>query len=79
MSLYAYRAMERGDDPDFPAPKVSLGTLRPEEQCFVLRRRKGARQRDIARQMGVCRTTVYNMELGLAPVAPLVAYWDRAA
>lgn len=58
-------------------PKVgALGKLTPGEQCFILRRRSGKQQKDIAAELGICRYWLMRMEQGLANADALVKYWS---
>lgn len=52
------------------------GELKPHETCYLLRRRAGKYQKDIATEMGISRQWVIQMEEGTAPVERLVAYWE---
>jgi hypothetical protein len=69
-----YRAWEAGDHPSKP-PHRYLGKLRVYELCFLLRRRKGLLQRELAKALGCTRLWVIRMEEGTAPAARLIEYW----
>lgn len=56
-------------------PRRHLGELKPHEVCFLLRRRSGKTQREIAAALGCTRLWVIQMEDGKAPVERLREYW----
>lgn len=66
-----WEADRRTDD----QPRAHLGQLKPHEVCFILRRRAGKTQREIAAALGVSRLWVIQMEDGKAPVDRLREYW----
>ncbi len=56
-------------------PRRHLGEVKPHEVCFLLRRRAGKTQREVAAAIGCTRLWVIQMEGGKAPVERLVEYW----
>jgi hypothetical protein len=56
-------------------PRRHLGELKPHEVCFLLRRRAGKTQREVAAAIGCTRFWVIKMEGGKAPVERLREYW----
>lgn len=56
-------------------PFQRLGRLKPNEVCFILRRRAGRTQREVAEVIGCTRLWVLQMEDGKAPVERLREYW----
>ena len=52
------------------------GELKPHETCYLLRRRAGMYQKDLAAEMGISRLWIIQMEDGTAPVERLVEYWE---
>jgi len=56
-------------------PCQHLGQLKPHEVCFLLRRRSGKKQREIAAALGCTRLWLIQMESGNAPVERLREYW----
>lgn len=52
-----------------------LGQLRPHEICFVLRRRAGKTQREVAAALGCSRLWLIHIENGSAPVERLCDFW----
>lgn len=58
-----------------PAPP----TLKPtdSERCFILRRREKITQEELAQEMGLCRYTINQMEMGGLEPSVLVEHWDR--
>lgn len=85
VSLYAYRRWE--DDGGPPAatggrrepPRVSIGSLRDYEECFLLRRREGMALSDLAMQLGLTMTWVCEMEYGRGSPSRLVEFWRSRA
>lgn len=69
------RAIEAGRG--LRAPRIHLGTLRPYEVCYLLRRRVTPEltQRALAQRLGLTRLWVIQMEGGVAPCDRLVKYW----
>jgi hypothetical protein len=57
-------------------PRRHLGELKPHEVCFLLRRRAGKTQREVAAALGCTRLWVIQMEDGKAPVERLREYWN---
>lgn len=70
-----YREWEadRRDPAEIPAGLRREPEL--NEVCFLLRRRAGKTQRQIAKAIGVSRLWVHAMESGTAPVDRLAQYW----
>lgn len=60
---------------DQPKPRSRVGRLTLREQCFLLRRRAGKTQRELAEEIGLTRVWVHKMEEGSAPVARLCQFW----
>lgn len=60
-------------------PRVPLGVLATNEECFVLRRRHRLRQAQVAKAVGICCTWLRAMEFGEVPADRLVAYWSKRA
>ena len=69
-----YRDWEADRRPD-DQPRRRLGELKPHEVCFLLRRRAGKTQREVAAALGCTRLWVIQMEDGKAPVERLREYW----
>lgn len=59
-------------------PRKNLGEVKTHEYCYILRRRSGLSQRELAHKMGVTRLWVIQMEGGSAPVERLKHYWKEA-
>ena len=57
------------------APDISVDNLEDHEICYLLRRRSGLTQAEVAKQIGRSRLWVQLMELGKVQGAELVAYW----
>ncbi len=57
--------------------KGDIGGLDSYEHCFLLRRRGGWTQEEIAGDMGVCRWWYNQMERGVVPSGELVEYWEN--
>jgi len=57
-------------------PRQNLGVIKPYEVCYLLRRRSGKTQKEIAKAIGMSRLWVLRMEAGQAPVERLREYWD---
>lgn len=73
VSLDRYREWESGNPSN--SPRQHLGLLRPHEVCYLLRRRSGKLQREIAAEIGLTRLWVIKMEAGTAPIERLREYW----
>ncbi len=56
--------------------QLGIGELKPFEVCFILRRRAGLYQREIAESIGMTRLWVIKMEEGTAPADRLRSYWN---
>lgn len=56
-------------------PRHHLGELKPHEVCYLLRRRAGKTQREVAAALGCTRLWLIKMESGNAPVERLREYW----
>lgn len=74
VSYQIYSAWELGLE---TPPPAEVGELKTHERSYILRRREGRRQRDVARDMGVCPYTLRKMERGLVDAGPLMDYWNR--
>lgn len=77
VGLTSYRLWEAGKLDSLPT--VQLGALKPNEHCFILRRRSGLTQKTLAKKIGVCRFYLYGMELGQFPADRLMEYWVKAS
>lgn len=66
-----WEADKRVDD----QPRKHLGQLKIHEICFLLRRRAGKTQREVAEAIGLTRLWVIKMEEGTAPTERLREYW----
>lgn len=62
---------DKRDDP----PRQHLGQLKPHEVCYLLRRRAGKTQREVAASIGMTRLWVIKMEEGTAPIERLREFW----
>lgn len=71
-----YREWE-ADKREKDQPRYHAGELKPNEACYLLRRRSGKLQRDVAAEMGISRLWVIQMEDGSAPVDRLLEYWKN--
>lgn len=74
-SLNQLALWEAGKEKAPKAPEP-ISRLESGEQCFILRRRSGKQQKDIAKSLGVCRYWLMRMEQGLANADSLVKYWS---
>lgn len=72
--LSRYSRWERDLDPH--APSIRVGALKAHERCYLMRRRVGRTQQEVAAEMNVCRYWLNRMELGLADCTDLVCYWE---
>lgn len=72
-----YGAMELGDTPVKIPKGKSLPNVIPTklEACIILRRRRGWRQRFLAKKIKVSRVTVNRMEKGIINADRLYQYW----
>jgi transcriptional regulator with XRE-family HTH domain len=71
-SLYQYRGWEedRGE-----VPEEKIGRLEVHEQCYVRRIAKGLTLDEVAKDVGVSRWWLRQMERGTANVERLRKYW----
>jgi hypothetical protein len=60
-----------------PAKRVSIGRLSPNERCVLQRKRAGYTQVQVAKDLGLCRWWVNQMETGRQDCSPLSSYWDQ--
>lgn len=74
VSLGEYSAIETGKQ---DAKRVAIGRLTANERCVLQRRRAGYTQLEIAKDLGVCRWWVNQMESGRQDCTPLSSYWDQ--
>lgn len=74
VSIDTYREWET-DVREKEQPHKQLGELKPHEICFLMRRRAGKTQRQIAVEMNCTRLWIIQMEAGEAPVDRLREYW----
>lgn len=58
-------------------PYSKLLPIHPHEICFLMRRRAGIKQKDLAKTLGVSRYWVNAMERGSADCTALVNYWTE--
>ncbi len=56
-------------------PQQHLGQLSHNEICYLLRRRSGKTQREVAAAIGCTRLWLIRMEKGKAPIDRLRQYW----
>lgn len=73
VSVYQYRALERGERED--PVSVPLGRLRPHERCVILRRRAGLTIDRFAQLVRLSRWWVVQMERGAKAPDALVELW----
>ena len=74
-----YGRLERGEQVQISTDRPALGGLQCHEKCFILRRRSGWTQEECADLMGITRYWFNLMELGKAPVEPLINFWGQNA
>lgn len=60
-----------------PAKRVAIGKLAAHERCLLQRRRAGYTQARVAKDIGVCRWWLNQMEHGKIDCTPLSSYWDQ--
>ncbi len=59
-------------------PRVKLeGGLMPHERALLYRRRLGWSQDLVAANLGVCKHTLRQMEMGRADPTALLCYWEQ--
>lgn len=74
MTLKAYIRLERSEERVKPG-LTELGELAPHEYYYLLRRRAGISQPDIADRMGVSKAYISQAELGHQPPEVLERFW----
>jgi transcriptional regulator with XRE-family HTH domain len=58
------------------SPSVKVEPLKAHECCLLYRRRAKFTQERVAKDMGVCRWWLNQMERGAAPCDELIGYWE---
>lgn len=79
VTIYRYRAWERGDELD-GLPR-GLAKVVPEEfeAAYILRRRAGLTIAELADEVGLSAWWLTQIERGEAPAASVVAFWTSPA
>lgn len=76
MPLIAYRRAESGEAVDsWSIPEPSIGKLRPNEICTLLRRRSGMTLDQLSEAIKVSKWYLCQMERGSAPTKRLLEFW----
>lgn len=74
-----YAKVEDGSEPSVELAGCTLDRkvtdLTPGERCFILRRRAGKTQADIAAAYGSCKTQIQYIEQGKADATELEKFW----
>lgn len=70
-----YNFAESGKAKNFKYKKMNLLPLKDHEKCFILRRRAGKTQEEIATQIGCGVYWLRLQELGKVKAPKLVAHW----
>lgn len=71
-SRYSLWERDLADD----APTVKIDQVEPHERCLLYRRRAKFTQARVARELGVCRWWLNQMERGVVPCDDLIWYWE---
>lgn len=71
-----YGKIERDEVAKVRIEVPDIDELKPHEKCFLYRRRTGRTQEDCAEEMGISRYWFNQMEIGAAPIDPLVGFWE---
>lgn len=77
VAVDVYRAWEADQTTKEGKRQAKLTSLEDYEKCFLLRRRSGKLQRELAQEVGCSRLWLNKMETGQAGCDDLVAYWKR--
>ncbi len=82
LPAHIYARMENGDiltlrRSAFRMPKAGAVTLKDHERCFVMRRRCGKTQHEVAKDLKCSRYWLNLMELGKQPCDTLLWYWEQ--
>lgn len=75
---YGDTELGRTTAPRLRVPKAApkwFGQMSQNELCFILRRRSGLSQRELAHKLRLTRMWVNRMEAGVAPIDRLASYW----
>jgi transcriptional regulator with XRE-family HTH domain len=72
-----YKSWETAEVRYKPPPRAQLNHVRAREVCFILRRRLGITQKELAARMGICRYWLYSMEQGDVSAKQLIEYWAK--
>lgn len=60
-----------------PVKRVTIGKLSANERCVLQRKRAGCTQIEVAKELGVCRWWLNQMESGKIDCTPLSHFWDQ--
>jgi DNA-binding XRE family transcriptional regulator len=72
--IYSGAELDRWEIEGVQAP--ALGKLDAHERCVLYRRRAECTQAEVAKELGVCRWWLNQMERGLQPCQALLDYWE---
>lgn len=76
VSLFSYKLAEYSQSPNFKYKKVSLGELSAPEKCLIYRKRSKKTQKQVAKELGICRYWLRLQEQGVQPCNKLLAHWE---
>lgn len=77
VAYVTYNFAESGKIKDFPYKEVDLLPLLDHEKCFVLRRRSGKMQEEIAAEINCSVYWLRLQELGRVSASKLLTYWEN--
>jgi transcriptional regulator with XRE-family HTH domain len=79
MSRYSYGRKERDEKEAarLMTFTMSFDELKDHEKCFILRKRKGLTQREVAALLGLSRYWINQKEVGHVDCSDLKKFWDE--
>lgn len=77
LSKYAAWETDRAKEGETGIPVVEIRSIKAHERCLLYRRRAGFTQEKVARDMGICRWWLNQMEQGKVDCTDLVCYWEQ--
>ena len=77
LSIFIYGRLERDNPPRWlMIVPIKIDKLTPAERCLLYRRRAGYTQARVAKELGVCRWWLNQMERGAVACDDLLWYWE---
>jgi hypothetical protein len=77
LPYFTYKMAEYGKLTSFEYPKINLGKLGENEECYLFRKRSGKTQETIASAIGCSKYWIYLQEIGKVPCTRLLEFWNN--